>query len=1049
MSQNGTTIGVSINETDVFQVKSTNNGHVTACIIGTANSGPAFVPILVESLGDFYAKFGKLDSKKFGQIAASEWLKNSSTVFYLRVLGIGDGNSYIKERELDAGYILNGGVNNSGFIVGAACPGPDGNVTSNPYSKKFALDAQHNVFDSNGRVWFLGSYVSESAGTSWLTDAGLERPSYLNQTIPIVRAVIMTASGTYLQLSASVNDNNVRNDPVTHPTIPDCVLKVGSYFGDVRLADLGDNQRNKQEFVLFINGHRSNDSTITTITASFDMNAQNYFLNVLNKDPTKIQQAGHYLYAHWDIPTSYYHITGTNLLNVGSGFGSTTKINDLCELDAFVTPGTLLFTGNLGTQYSPNYENWRDRFRYAKTPWVTSQTVNSVTKNLFRLHALSAGTGLSTKYKFSIQNITPGDEYSYGTFDLLIRDWSDFDDSPKVIERFSSLNLDPKSDRYISKVIGDLNVYYDFDQPKERQKLTYVGLYPNNSNIVRVEVSRDVAGAVIDPNLIPMGVRGYPHFVLSGSSPMSIHNNHPTTLTQYASDSYRALLHVQTPPVPMRSNLVRGLDTKKSLDKTLHWGVQFEHPASIDAKNDSKVKNTSLESFAKYYPDFQVLGAPFVVWDNEGVSSTEQNGICDADRFHNNRFSLEKIRVITGSNGLANPQAWESAIYVRNGVIPTDQDAKVRALSVNDLTNENRPYAKFTFFMHGGFDGIDIQDAESTDLNNTSVLYDSMWSSRRSRGGITINDGLIINEPATQTTVDEASSVSSYLRAIDVVTKNLKGSIGVIAVPGISHSSVTDVLINDSENILDCLCLIDIEQYDSTGEVGKIITSDSQMPSTVNTINAFNNRGLDTSFAAAYFPDVFYRDDAGHILKVPATVAAIFSISLNDKIGFSWTAPAGSSRGVIKNVIRPAIDISKDQLDNVVMAGVNPVCFDQHKKNVVIFGQKTLAKTMSLGRINVRRLMIDLRRQIREIGESLTFERNKDETINKFLKSLLPRLQTMQSKGGISKYNVMLDPVSSMEYDIVEGVIKGKIFIQPVGTIEFVSVDFTVKNNIV
>ena len=56
----------------------------------------------------------------------------------------------------------------------------------------------------------------------------------------------------------------------------------------------------------------------------------------------------------------------------------------------------------------------------------------------------------------------------------------------------------------------------------------------------------------------------------------------------------------------------------------------------------------------------------------ENVGTADANGtILDSDRFNNNIFSLENIKVRTGSNGVADPNEWVSASYVRNGTIST------------------------------------------------------------------------------------------------------------------------------------------------------------------------------------------------------------------------------------------------------------------------------------------------------------------------------------------------------------------------------------------
>ncbi|NCZ56178.1 MAG: ATP-binding cassette domain-containing protein, partial [Acidimicrobiia bacterium] len=115
-----------------------------AGIVGTSLKGPAFVPITVGNLSDWYSKFGQSDGKKFGPLAVVEWLRNAQSVTYLRVLGAGDG----RKRDL-AGNDANspGKVTSAGFVVGENLPDANGALLGNPY----AVDN-----GAPGRLYFLG-----------------------------------------------------------------------------------------------------------------------------------------------------------------------------------------------------------------------------------------------------------------------------------------------------------------------------------------------------------------------------------------------------------------------------------------------------------------------------------------------------------------------------------------------------------------------------------------------------------------------------------------------------------------------------------------------------------------------------------------------------------------------------------------------------------------------------------------------------------------------------------------------------------------------------
>ena len=119
--------GVSAREIDLSGPVAQQPVGVPAGVIGTSLKGPAFVPVTVGSVSDFFAKFGATDGQKFGPLAVTEWLRNAQAVTYLRVLGVGDG----KQRNSETGI-----VNEAGFTVGEKQPDPenDGVLIPNPYA---------------------------------------------------------------------------------------------------------------------------------------------------------------------------------------------------------------------------------------------------------------------------------------------------------------------------------------------------------------------------------------------------------------------------------------------------------------------------------------------------------------------------------------------------------------------------------------------------------------------------------------------------------------------------------------------------------------------------------------------------------------------------------------------------------------------------------------------------------------------------------------------------------------------------------------------------
>jgi phage tail sheath protein FI len=1003
--------GVTAREIDLSGPVTQEPVGVPAGVIGTAVKGPAFIPVTVGTIDDFYAKFGKTDGKKFGPLAVTEWMRKAQAVTYLRVLGAGDGRT----RNDD------GSVNGAGFTVGQQLPrASDGTLDGNPYANSGALGSPL------GRAYFLGAFMSESAGSTIFSSAGIQG---LGSTTPgadtaavIVRGMLMAPSGVILRVSSSTAGNS--SAPPSNLVATDGTAH-GGLVGTVVLMDAGVA---KSDFVLLLNGHQGTDPLYpNVITASFDMTSPNYFANVLNTDPYKIQQAGHFLYASWDVHPATAVVTGSGLVSALSGAGAATAPKPGAETAVFLTTASL--ARNVGSSTVPNYEAFTDRFSHAKSPWIISQKFGGSPSNLFRLHALDAGANVSTLYKISIENITPSTDPAnkFGSFDLVLRDWNDRDAAQQPLEQFRGVNLDPSSDRYIAKIVGDAHVFFDFDRAEPAQKIVFDGNYPAQSNLVRVEVDLGVENGTVDPTALPMGFRGVEHLVTSGSAPL-------TSVTDGSLTAATYLKRAIEPPLPMRSNITAGSGAKVQVNPLLYWGVQFEHVASLATPNASTLKNASLKSFAKYFPDFSEINQNVSVGDNTGAVDTGAWGIIDADRFCNNLFTLENLQVVTASTTLADPTQWVSAQYVRGGAITANDANKTRAFKTDDLVQANRRFAKFSFLLQGGFDGILLFDKDSAEINNAAITAD-MNATNRGR--------------------DQGSNVRTYAKALEIMKNVVNTDIQLLAIPGIRHPIVTNAAADAVKERFDALYIMDIEQFDNTDTE---VFTDSQLPSVTYTANSFANRAMDNNFAAAYFPDVVMPDpNTKTNVVAPPSVAVLGALALNDAVGHPWFAPAGVTRGALPTVLEARVQLSKPNMDALYDVAINPlVAFPgtavggtNPKGGVVVWGQKTLqAAASALDRVNVRRLLIEIRRQVRDISQTIIFEPNRAATLARFTAAVTPRLQRIQAQAGLERFKVIIDSSTTTQQDIENNTIRGKIYVQPTKSIEFVSLDFVVTNNI-
>ena len=973
--------GVSAIERDSTAIAASRPVGIPAGVIGTSNLGPAFVPVTVGSIREFFDRFGTTDGEKFGPLAVSEWLRNAQSCTFTRVLGAGDG----KKRDDSTGR-----VNNAGFVVGNQIVQSSGFVSRNRTA----------VYGGPlGRTYFLGCFMSESAGSTIFSEAGIQIQGE-NISRPIIRGVLMAASGVVLSLSGNnIPDSGAPSTSVAATTSP----AKGGLTGSVNDSTLG--------FVMLLNGFSSPDGLPTAISASFDTkDSESYFYYAFNRDPSLLESRGHVLYAAFDVPTALAAVTGSGAL-IGS-------VSPGVQDFAFITTGSL--DRNTSNSTSPNYEQFEDRFAAASTPFFVSQDFGGTRYDLFSVESISDGAFSNTAFKISIENIAPDPSTTnprYGTFDLVVREFEDTDTSIRYKEEWRGLSMNPSSPQFFARVIGNQKTFFDFDKVNSSQRLVVQGDFPNRSKYIRVAVADNVLEQNVPATAIPFGFRGPSHLVTSGSTMLT---NVQDSARFSANDTLNRAVQ---PPIPMRINVATGLTPNKRVASSLYWGVQFNYKTSVDEPNAESFADRSMLGYTKYFPGYSP-GLKFSAGNNAGTADVN-GSILDSDRFNNNLFSLDKIQVVTASNGVADPDQWLSASYVRGGNIAVNDSNKTRALQLSDFSNStNRTYSKFTVFMQGGFDGVNIFDKEKSDLSNTAVKRENDDSTNQ--GGI--------NGP----------TVSAYRKAVDIINNKFDFDIKLLAIPGIRHTSVTDYAISAVESRFDAMYIMDVDNYDTRN---LYVTESAQNVSVDYTVNAFNARGIDSSFAAAYFPDVNMTDPTtSTLVTVPATVAVLGAFSLNDSRAFPWFAPAGFARGALSTTVSTPVPLNKQNLDTLYNARINPITrFDG--TGFVVWGQKTLqVAANALDRVNVRRLLIEIRRAVRNVGNSLLFEPNRSETLERFSSLVNPIMQSIQERSGLDRYKVVIDTSTTTQADIENNTIRGQIYVQPTRSIEFVSLTFEVRN---
>lgn len=994
MPTNNRSAQVSTREIDQTGPTSLSPVGIPALCIAPTELGPAFVPVTVPTYPDFKSVFGgsKGDHKN-AALSAREWLRFQQAFTQVRVLGVGNG----EQRD------GTGKVTNAGFVVGSQQPQSSlsGGLTHNPYATN--ISSSPDATGSVGRTYFLGCFMSQSAGSTVFTDAG-------HQGV-VLRGILMAPSGVILTLSSSRIGTN---------TAPSATQAAEWAAGTVHGGVTGSVDSN-YNFVMLLNGHKSTTANPNVISCSLDPASPAYFSKILNQDPLKTEEKGHLLYASYDLWRSVAVVTGSGFILQQSGSAG---LGAGYEDTVFLVTGSL--TRNSGSATVPNYEAFEDRYSNSQSPWVVSQKFGGTYKNLFKVHMLSDDT-VNRLVKISIENIVPGVAgfNPYCSFDLIVRAYNDTDTKKVILESWKGVTLNPSSDRYIAKVIGDFKEFFNFETTVDKQKLETTGEYPVNSRYIRVEMNEEVENQDLDASAVPFGFRGLQHLQTSGSAPLSVFED--AEYLQAANINQR----LAQPPVPMRLNLRKGSGNSLTSDRNLYWGIQTEAVQTVSTPNDTNFLNPSIASFTKFFPTYQLEWANFAVKDNPGASTTAANGVVDCDLFNNNLFTLDKIRVVYNTTtNLPDLNQLSSWAFVRQGNIATDSGAGTRALAVTDLTDPStRLVAKFTFVVQGGFSGTNMFNRDTALLTNKAVVEELNNTNRGLTAGATVN---------------------SYKKALSLVSDKTEVPMQILVVPGIRDSFITDETMSVSElDRNDVLYLMDIEELDTNANVITDNTSaTAPMVNIRNTITNLRNRGLNTSFASAYFPDALLRDTENNtVVRVPPSVAVLGGIAKNDALGYEWTAAAGYARTALTNVDSFAVSLTKQNLDDLYAQSINPlVAFPG--EGPVIWGQKTLLATSSVyDRINVRRLMLHLRREVKKVADRVLFQPSLEETLESFSNAVQPILKRVQDLKGLKLYSVRIDPSTTTQADIENKTIKGKIYVVPTKTLEFIDLDFVLTEN--
>jgi hypothetical protein len=317
-------------------------------------------------------------------------------------------------------------------------------------------------------------------------------------------------------------------------------------------------------------------------------------------------------------------------------------------------------------------------------------------------------------------------------------------------------------------------------------------------------------------------------------------------------------------------------------------------------------------------------------------------------------------------------------------------------------------YKKFMVPFQGGFDG---------------------WEPNRV---ISVGDSITAgNTQGLDCSSATATGTIALRKAINAISNPDEFDINMVVLPGILHrlhSSVTTFAKDMCEDRQDCFFVMDAGAY-----------SDSNT-TVVNALTSF-----DSNYVATYHPWVKILDtDKNKPVWVPPSVVLPGVIAFNDQVAAEWFAPAGLNRGGLTDVIEVKSRLTHAERDTLYEGRVNPIATFPGQ-GATVFGQKTLqARPSALDRINVRRLLIAVKKYIASSTRYLVFEQNTAATRNRFLSIANPYLESIQQRNGLYAFRVVMDETNNTPDVIDRNVLVGEIFLQPTKTAEFIVLDFNI-----
>jgi hypothetical protein len=972
--------GVFINEIDNSALNNVSDA-IGPTVIGRLEKGPALRPVKVQSYSEFINIFGEAlpggdgrdiwrngnkTAPTYAAYAAQAYLRNGSPVNVVRLLG---AESTAATSDGKAGWNVSYDANGGN---------PDGGAYGLYLIPSGTYDKSNHGTGSLAAVWYC-------------------EQGHIRLTGSLVR-------GTHLTGMSPAG--------ITYPTTGQ------TSSAGVLIDSIGTDFTFKAQVY-----EEGSESVTYTTEFNFNEASDKFIRKVFNTNPTLTNSS----VGSSTLTASYW--LGQTFENWLTDSGAGHDLADVAGSGAGAVMGIILPLKSAGAGEADRGDQ-RVQIQDGRSPVVFSQDLSNDpstfavsttrTPSLFHFRTINSGLYEGQRFKISIEDIRASstDADPYGTFSVVVRSAQDSDNAIRFIERYTQCNLNPQSENYVARKVGDK--FQEWDE-KDGRYVEY-GRFNNQSSIIRVVMDDDVDTGLTDERLLPAGFYGpakYGNFfMLSASTPQVLTPASGTLTTGITSSGGTAT------PVPVRqkqgvSNFGLFPETGSFFTASIIHPGHRARPDSTSAPASTKAyfgytqqKSSGSSAYAQYNLDLARA------LDADSAGSQFNNTFAAAGSLTSSFiFTLDDL---SGSSGGVDSDP--AVMYWSEGNRASGTSYRGSS-SFGAMLKKG--FDQFTLPIFGGSDGLNVKEMEP--FRNSAI-------------------GLADTSATNYV-------VNSIRRAVDSVADPEVIDTNMITMPGLTNQGLITRIVRTCENRADALAVIDLKggYQPNTEAVGSEKDRRGDLDTVISDLQALQEN---SSYACAYYPWVQIRDpEKGALVWVPPSVAALGVFATTEKKDELWFAPAGFNRGGLSNgdaglpVVGTSQRLTSKERDNLYEANINPIA-NFPNEGIVVFGQKTLQVTPSaLDRINVRRLMNYVKKEISRMAGQVLFQPNVDQTWNGFVSKVEPFLNTVRARFGLDDFKVVLDKTTTTPELIDRNIVYAKIFLKPTKAIEYIAIDFNITNS--